>query len=380
MQTEPSPVAALPSASSFSLHILVLYSSLAVITATSYYLGGIGGGISSSVWPIVSWAYAAAFAFVLEFGRLLCLPPRIGAGYRLLYLGPAVVQTGQSTLTFISYTRVTASYEIVYLILAVFDCGLAVIGIRLLISAYRSRAFQSPSDVVNRESAPTNYKETNEVIVKLLGQGSSYIDRVINSIIGRSLKSERIATFSLIIMLFLVSIGGMASFGLWAFTHADRISSIENERNKLVTLQAELQGIKESIGTNNQEITYRLDRLLKFIDQNYKTSPSYESTLNRLSQQSQSNYADIAIRVTIAVLTIFLVQVFFAVYKYNRHLAIMLAAKAEALELVGSDDDARKNLSREAVSIVKETVPGFGSQPRTPLEEITRFAEKVGKR
>lgn len=106
----------------------------------------------------------------------------------------------------------------------------------------------------------------------------------------------------------------------------------------------------------------------------------YEATLERLKEESKSNYADIAIRVTIAVLTIFLVQVFFSVYKYNRHLAIMLSAKAEALELVSNDDDARKELSREAVSIVKESIPGFGPNPRTPMEEAGRITERVWRR
>lgn len=326
---------------------------------------------------LLAWTFSATAAFVLEYSRSLCIPQRNSIVFRSLFVAPALIQISQNIIN-LTYP-VWAYRELLSFMLWFFDAALAIIGVLLLHSAYKSRAALLNSGDPNAASlsVATNEVEQHEaVLANLLGRGNGYIDRVILSVIDRSFKSERMATFSLIIMLILVLIGGMASFGLWAFTHADRISSIEAERNKLTVLQAEMQEIKERLGSSN-EATAKLDQLLRFVDQNYKTSPSYEATLNRLSQQSQSNYADIAIRVTIAVLTIFLVQVFFAVYKYNRHLAILLSAKAEALELVGNDDDARKELSREAVSIIKETVPGFASHPRTPIEEISRLADKV---
>lgn len=141
----------------------------------------------------------------------------------------------------------------------------------------------------------------------------------------RSTKSEGTANFSLYVMLGLVFVGGMASSGLWALTDADRFNSQEAERNKLLALQSDVKGLREELGPGGEDLKNQLDRVVGYIGRNYQTSPTYEETLKRLSLQSQTNVADIAIRVTIAVLTIFLVQVFFSVYKYNRHLAIMHA-------------------------------------------------------
>ncbi|HEX8499570.1 MAG TPA: hypothetical protein VF659_03180 [Pyrinomonadaceae bacterium] len=172
----------------------------------------------------------------------------------------------------------------------------------------------------------------------------------------------------------------MASFGLWAFTHADRINTLESERNKILAMERGLELLQaRAANADDKELKTSVDSLLKTVKDTYSTSPNYEATLNRLSQQSQTNLPDIAVRVTIAVLTIFLVQVFFSVYKYNRHLSMMLAAKAEALELAGSDEAAKKKLSLEAVDIVKEGLPGFGPSPRTPMEEVIRAAERLGK-
>jgi hypothetical protein len=328
--------------------------------------------------------YTASVALVLDYGRRLCVPPKGSRAYRSLFLAPALVQLGQDFSRSLFFRELDNSDlgQNLSLLMGVLEITLAFIGVRLLWSAYI--AHTTRFDVPSMESkAPISPKDDAPSVANipylLLGRGDGYIDRVINSVMGRSMKSEHVASFSLIIMIVLVLVGGMASFGLWAFTHADRISSLEAERNKLISLQADIKEVRDKFSTSSEDAKARLDRLIKFIDQNYSTSESYKEALNRLSIQSQTNYADIAIRVTIAVLTIFLVQVFFSVYKYNRHLAIMLAAKAEALELAGNDVDARKDLSREAVNIVKESVPGFGPHPRTPINEATRMIDGFGK-
>lgn len=355
--------------------ILLVYGGLAFASMTFSYLGG---GYSNLVWNTsIGWIFAASLATLFEFSRYLSVRPRTAFLYRILFLAPALLQLGQD-LTRLFAER-SGSYELVenlFLLLAVLDLSWLVLCIGLLRSAYIGHK-TSHTIIPTDHAAAANNALRTQTLLSLLGRGDGYIDRVVNSVIERSRKSERQSNFSLIVMLILVMIGGMASFGLWAFTHADRISTLEAERNKLITLQQGFKDTQDKIDPNDAELKARLDRLIKFIEQNYSNSESYKDSLNRLSQQSQSNYADIAIRVTIAVLTIFLVQVFFAVYKYNRHLANMLAAKAEALELAGNDEDSRKELSREAVSIVKETVPGFGARPRTPLEEVIQVADKL---
>jgi hypothetical protein len=383
MQTTDSDLSALPT--SIFRRVFLLYGGLAIISFTFSYLGG-GFRYSplSLPWHFLGWIYSASLALVIDYGRRLCVPPKSSRAYRALFLAPALVQIGLNisrSIIYIGFDDASLG-ENLYFLMGALAVGLALVGVRLLQSAYIAHTTRLDISVADLESpipSEDGASSVTNIPSHLLGQGDSYIDRVIKSVVGRSMKSEHVASISMIIMIVLVMVGGMASFGLWAFTHADRISSLEAERNKLISLQADMKEVRDKLTTGSEDAKAQLDRLIKFIDQNYSTSESFKETLNRLSVQSQTNYADIAIRVTIAVLTIFLVQVFFSVYKYNRHLAIMLAAKAEALELAGNDAAARKELSREAVSIVKESVPGFGPHPRTPIEEATSMAERFRK-
>lgn len=370
------------STSSILRRIIINYVGFTLVSFTFSYLYGELRYSSMGVqWHFLNWGAALLTALILDYARRLAIPRRRGWIYKALYLAPGINQISRDAVRWIGVDpRLT--FEGIWIILYFLDAALLILGVRLLQSAYTAHVTRSNLSAVESDAHGTSAHDTSHADASSysLGQGNDYIDRVIHSVLRRSMKSERAASFSLTIMLTLVMIGGMASFGLWVFTHADRVSTLEAERNKLISLQAEMREIRDKLGTGSEELKAQFDRLFKYIEQNYSTSASYEATLNKLSLQSQTNLADIAIRVTIAVLTIFLVQVFFSVYKCNRHLAIMLAAKAEALELAGNNDDARKELSLEAVNIVKESVPGFGSRPRTPIEEAVRAAEKLSKR
>lgn len=366
--------------------IFLLYIGLAFTSLTFAYLGGVTRvSRMFPVWHALSWSYATAFACVIDYGIKMNVARRSSRAYKYLFLAPALTQLAQDFSRFIFYRDIgdQGLNEELGAFLGIIDITVAFIGVNLLRSAYIAHKNRLGTSDVKSETPVPPDDDSSPVESSpstLLGRGDGYIDRVIHSVMERSVKSEHVANFSMYIMLALVMIGGMASFGLWIFTHADRISTLEAQRKKLITLQEGFKDAQVKLGSNNEELKVQLDRLIKFIDHDYSDSEPYKEAFNRLSLQSQTNYADIAIRVTIAVLTIFLVQVFFAVYKYNRHLAIMLGAKAEALELAGNDADARKELSREAVSIVKESVPGFGARPRTPLEEVVQMAEKLRKR
>jgi hypothetical protein len=364
--------------------IVVIYGGLALLSFIFRYLGGEPIG-RSIIGIFTSWASATFLAIVYEYSRVLQVPPRTSRIYRYLFIIPGFIQIAEEVNRLIEIRGEVLSNQpyVIYLILYVFWIGFVLLIALLLRSAYITQAVRPTSPVMASEVLAPSSNGASSITNTpslLLGRGDSHVDRVIHSVIERSMKSERVASFSLTIMLILVMIGGMASFGLWIFTHADRINSLEAERNKLVSLQAEMKIVRDKLGLGSDEAKARLDPFINFVDKNYSTSPSYEATLNRLSLQTQSNYADIAIRVTIALLTIFLVQVFFAVYKYNRHLANILAAKAEAFELAGSEEDARKELCREAASMIKEGVPGFGQPPRTLIEEAVRAAERLRKR
>jgi hypothetical protein len=359
----------------------LIYSALSVTSFIYAFLNGLPS--LELIFIPMMWMWSATYGVILDLGTRLCVPPRRSLVYRSLIYAPIPVQIGQDLTRILAYRALHDVGRYVYMLLWLLDVCLLLIGVLLLRSAYESRV-KDPASPAALPVVPTTPVDdipapSAAITSPLLGQNNDFIARVIHTVLSRSARSERAANFSLTVMLVLVMVGGMASFGLWAFTHADRISTLEKEHGNLIKLQKEMREVQEKLGGDREEVALRLNNLYNFIEQNYSTSANYEATLNSLKLQSQSNYADIAIRVTIAVLTIFLVQVFFSVYKYNHHHANMLAAKAEALELAGNDTDARKELSREAVSIVKESVPSFSPYPRTPIEEAIMMAEKLKK-
>jgi hypothetical protein len=362
--------------------ILLIYGGLAVITLSILYLNGLEA--EELFYIAMAWFFASSMALIFGYSRRLGAPNRRSIFYRYFYLAPSLARVLDLLVLLLRHRDIGYSfrnyYTLINIIIYVFDIFIMFFCAHLLRLALIDRVRPNTAELSVQNSPDVEAVPFSDNSFALLGQGTDYINRVVRSVIGRSIKSESTARFSLTVMLILVMVGGMASFGLWAFTHADRISTLEYERSKLINLENEVKAIRDKLGEGVDTVKPQLDRLLKFIDDNYSDSESYKADLARLSQQSQSNYADIAIRVTIAVLTIFLVQVFFSVYKYNRHLAIMLAGKAEALELVRNDDEARKELSREVISIVKETIPGFGSHPRTPIEEAIRATENIRKK
>lgn len=368
-----------PKASRSVTRILAIYGGLALLSLFYQFLGGRfrnwwgGYDLFELAFAPVYWAYVAAIALILDLGIRQRLSAQENRAYYLLWLAPALIRIGQD---FILVKQLPLA--LLYPLLSLFQVALLLFGVGLLWRAYRSQATGATGAVTKTAGAEqSKHLESTADPLFMLGRGNGYVDRVIRSVLGRSAKAERAASFSLGVMLILVLVGGMASFGLWVFTHADQISTIEAERKKLLDLASEMEGLRNS---SDQEVKNRADRLLDFVKQNYSNSTTLEGTLSRLTTQSQTNVADIAIRVTIAVLTIFLVQVFFSVYKYNRHLGSLLAAKAEALELAANDEDARRELSHEAIAVVKESVPGFGPQPRTVYEQAIGVAEKFAKR
>lgn len=373
----------------FRVRVIIICYTLTALTSGAF--GYLTGRIFPP-WFLTTWAAMLSIALLLEYGRRFLTSDRGVVFFRWLVGAPLLLQLGIDVADWYqqSHFMERRVVELLIFILRFISISLLMLGVRLVAYEWarkvRDTTFTEETKpdtadgarVGGHDVVESNIRE--ESSLPLLGQGNTYLDRVIRSVIGRSAKSESAAGFSLGIMLFLVMIGGGASVGLWAFAHAERIKSLEYERSKLLNLQSHVMAVQDKLTAGSEDAKAQLNRLVTFIDDNYKEDEKYKTTLYNLTVQSQTNAADIAIRVTIAVLTIFLVQVFFAVYKYNHYLADMLAAKAEALELAGNDTDARKKLSREAASIVREGVPGFGAAPRTPIEEATRLAEKFAKR
>ena len=77
------------------------------------------------------------------------------------------------------------------------------------------------------------------------------------------------------------------------------------------------------------------------------------------------NWEHIAMRGTIAALTIFLVQIFFHIFKYNQTQESLLSSKAEVLELYKEDEPKRKDLRAYFLSKI-DSNPAFSKSPKAP--------------
>lgn len=195
------------------------------------------------------------------------------------------------------------------------------------------------------------------------------LEKVIQSILIRVSSSNRAVTFSLIIMVLMVIIGGGASFGTVALSEANKIRELEVERGNLLRLTY-LLNHPDSIKDNNhyKEIRERIS--LKYGNQN-----SYKNLLENIEKQSYISWPDIAMRITIAALTLFLVQIFFHIYKYNQQQASQLMNKAETLELF-READANQAELRTFLLSKSDFSTKFDKSPVSPTEQIINIIGK----
>ena len=194
------------------------------------------------------------------------------------------------------------------------------------------------------------------------------LNRVIDLIRGRAVASTKMLTLSLTIMIILVLAGGAASVGTIALNEVSKVRQLEAERVRLLTITDSLQ-----TADFNADNVKAIQHLIK---REYGDEHSYHALLEDIQKQSLISWPDIALRITIAVLTLFLVQVFFHIYKYNQQESAYLFSKAEILELF-DDPEADKDELRKALLARIETAPKFGRSPKTPTEQIINILERV---
>jgi hypothetical protein len=258
----------------------------------------------------------------------------------------------------------------------------------LLLSTVRS-AYHSSLDVLPKAEqigpvapgVPNASLDASSVVATIPSVTEQSIDfavhvRIANAISTRSHQAAESARISMIIMIVLVLVGGGASVGLWFFGQLDRIRAIEVERNRLLQLSVGIQRLPRLAAADQVQAVKDMQ---KVIQDNYDAPNDYRVFLKDIADKLQTSWPDIAIRVTLAVLTLFLVQIFFAVYKYNQHLSNLLAAKAEALELLAVTPEDRQRVRSEMIPLATESLPGFAAGPQTPLQDILNVIGKAQK-
>ena len=103
---------------------------------------------------------------------------------------------------------------------------------------------------------------------------------------------------------------------------------------------------------------------------------NYKQLLENIQKKESYNLSEIIMRVAIAALTFFLVQVFLRIYKYNKQQYTSLLTKAEVLELFNEPGTDMKKLREILASKIEEN-PKFGNTPTTPIEQIINIADKA---
>jgi hypothetical protein len=194
------------------------------------------------------------------------------------------------------------------------------------------------------------------------------IEKVISAVALRAKSSTKMTSVSLVIMIVIVFIGGGTSIGTVALNEAGKLRELEIERLKLIKLTNTLTDTSVHKDTAFAHIK-------KLIGERYGTENSYQKLIEDIQKQSYISWPDIVMRVTIAALTLFLVQVFFHIYKYNRQQSSNLFTKAEILELYKDPEADRDELRRILLSKTDPHLK-FEKDPSSPSEQIIQIIEK----
>jgi hypothetical protein len=203
---------------------------------------------------------------------------------------------------------------------------------------------------------------------EILGKGNTTIDRVIGSTVSRASSASKMIIVSLAMMVILVLIGGSASIGTLALNEIEKVRELEKEKQKMVSITMSMLNLRDSVSINTiakeRGAWLRISNKLKEINAN-----SYDDLIKNSLREKNISWEDIAMRVTIAALTLFLVQIFFHIYKYSQQQESNLFAKAEILELYKDEDADKKDLRKGMLDKLEASV-SFGKTPRTPTEQM----------
>jgi hypothetical protein len=223
----------------------------------------------------------------------------------------------------------------------------------------------------------------------LLGQGNTKFDRVIRALFYRVNRSEKTAKLSLAIIVLLVFIGGSISIGTIALDQFSKLRQLEKVRQNMLfaidqidrrNFHFDLQDSKDSTVSIERQLDNVIANSIKTAVEatfgDLEDTKNYKQLLENIQKKESYNINEIIMRVAIAALTFFLVQVFLRIYKYNQQQSTSLLTKAEVLELF-NEEGADKEKLRELLASKIEGNPKFGNTPTTPIEQIINIADKA---
>lgn len=176
---------------------------------------------------------------------------------------------------------------------------------------------------------------------------SSGIEMVIDSLNKTMHEFKDGAKTSLLAITIIVIAGIMASYGVDLFNKYENIRQLNARASEVGRLlkQVDIKGVIDK------------DSVARIVNEYAQFHKSYAETLLHIEEQSKTSWPDIAMRITIAALTLFLVQVFFHIYKYNKMREAAMQSKLDVLILF---DDPKADLN----TLRTELLAKLGSDPR----------------
>lgn len=342
----------------------------------------------------VGWglAYASAIAFskIIEFLSLFIThAQKLSYAIILFLLAPTLYIF--SEIAYLSTPRwLPLSYDFLKILFATDICLTTIITVIICILLYSNKYLQALANLT-KGTTEISPSDSNTILSEpelLLGQGNANIDRVIKSLLYRANRAEKTARLSLVAIILLVFIGGSISIGTIALDQFSKLRQLEKVRQEMLNVALNIDtgsifDLTEHDENSRMYILKKDSTLGKSIKESIKATfgsledtKNYKQLLENIQKKESYNLSEIIMRVAIAALTFFLVQVFLRIYKYNKQQNTSLLTKAEVLELFNEPGTDMKKL-REILAAKIEENPKFGNSPTTPIEQIINIADKA---
>lgn len=286
--------------------------------------------------------------------------------------------------------RLPLSYDFLKILFATDVCLIIGIVVIICFLLYSKKYLQALVNL-NKNTTSTSASNSETILEEpelLLGQSNNNIDRVIRSLLYRANRSEKTARLSLLAIILLVFIGGGISIGTIALDQFSKLRQLEKVRqemlsniNRIDTTTTFIISDKDPYSTTyvfrkDSTIATSIKESIETTFGTFEDTKNYKQLLENLQKKESYNISEIIMRVAIAALTFFLVQVFLRIYKYNKQQNTSLLTKAEVLELFNEPGTDMKKLREILASKIEEN-PKFGNSPTTPIEQIINIAEKA---
>jgi hypothetical protein len=378
-----------PAFSTITVSFIILW----IITeAINYiYYQGVNFILYTSVGWSLAYVSAIAFSKIIEFLSLFITHVQ-KFSYAIILFPLAPTLYIFSEIAYLSAPRwLPLSYGPLKILFAIDICLTTIITIIICILLYSKKYLQALANLT-KGTTDISPSASNTLLSEpelLLGQGNANIDRVIQSLLYRANRAEKTAKLSLVAIILLVFIGGSISIGTIALDQFSKLRQLEKVRQEMLTAVNKLNTesyFYEYLNLNNspeKAIIKHDSAIAKAIQKNIETTfgsledtKNYKQLLENVQRKESYNISEIVMRVAIAALTFFLVQVFLRIYKYNKQQCTSLLTKAEVLELFNEPGTDMKKLREILASKIEEN-PKFGNTPTTPIEQIINIADKA---